>query len=661
MNVFMLALAITVVLPVEDLPLIDRDTTAFQTSSHNKRGGNGDGGWSLYAVPDATNTSGGSGLQTRYEPSAGGSGIPARHVGSGDPTHPEMLMRSVIFDAVGPGCIANLWGLGYYDLRVEVDGRVVVAAPQDDFYAGRVPGFPKPLVFEGLVATGPWDCRTHWSFVPIPFRERCVVSTLHPKPFDHVIAERYRDPSSLKSWRQNGNLDRLTTYFNRCGQDPKPWRSTRRQDGQVELPAGQGSEFFSLSGKGAIGSLRLRISPRDPETLRRLRLQAYWDDERMPSVDAPIGHFFAAGVRWQDVPSLLVGIDGEWGYCYLPMPFWSRASLWLVNDTTHEIRCDWRVEWRTRPYPRADTGYFRTWFHAQDPTPLGEDYLFLHTRGRGQFVGVVQTMLGGHWCEGDERFYVDGSRSPAFYGTGTEDYYLAACWPTMNVHSPFHGTVGDIVAEASAANAGKDGYYRFRACYYRFHLEAPVRFESEVLCGIEHGGTNDTHSSYTSLAYYYQQDRQGLVLSDTLHVGSPSGEAAHALSAPSAERYPLRQYFEGDHDDVAVSATLLAASEPLRCMLKVAPRNLGVRLRRVLDQKVGRQWAEVWVDGRKAGDWYTPDENAWKRWVESDFEIAPRFVKGKRRMTLEFRPRPGAPPWTLAELRAYSHVSRGPR
>lgn len=58
---------------------------------------------------------------------------------------------------------------------------------------------------------------------------------------------------------------------------------------------------------------------------------------------------------------------------------------------------------------------------------------------------------------------------------------------------------------ADAKRAGGDKtFYDFPACYYRVHLDAPVRFNTRIRCGIEHGGVNDADSDYASLAFWYQ-------------------------------------------------------------------------------------------------------------------------------------------------------------
>jgi len=154
---------------------------------------------------------------------------------------------------------------------------------------------------------------------------------------------------------------------------------------------------------------------------------------------------------------------------------------------------------------------------------------------------------------------------------------------------------------------------------------------------------NDTDSQYASLAFYYARDRLGLVETDSA-----------AFSGPGVEN--LENFFEGDDDDVPVKCAILKTKEPVERVLKIDPANGGVRLRRVLDQSMGPQGAEVTVDGAKAGVWYDPDRNPFKRLAESDLELPPALVHGKLSIRVAFTPRDGI--WSIGELRAFSHVDR---
>ncbi len=548
--------------------------------------------------------------------------------------------RAVLFDAVGPGSVRAIWGLGGDDIRIAVDGSLIVDAPQEDFFQGHVPGFPLPLVKKALVASGPWQCVSHWSFVPIGFRERCRITTRNPSPFYHVIAERYRDASMAVPWTSTQDLSMLESAWAQHGEDPKKWVGLKEERGTKDIAGGASVTLADIRGAGAVASLRLSL-PQAKDALESLWLCMSWDGESR-DVEAPIGFFFGAGVRWQEIPSHCFGIRGDEGYCHFPMPFWKSARIRIENRGAKPVpRIGYAVTWRPEPYPSERTGYFRARYH-EGPTTPGRDWLFLETEGQGQFVGVVHRLIGGHYCEGDIRFYLDGSRSPAFYGTGTEDYYHQACWPNSDNHTPFHGCVGDVAAEAKKAGGGKT-FYDFPACYYRVHLEAPVRFRSAIRCGIEHGGVNDTDSRYASLAFYYARDRLGLVQSDAVSFSGPDVQS-------------LTNYFEGDDDDDDVTCAILQTAEPVARVITIDRANAGVRLRRVLDQSLSPQRATVLVDGVAAGTWYDPDRNPWKRLAESEFELPPTLVRGKDSIRVAFQPVEGL--WTISELRVLSHVDR---
>lgn len=760
MNAILLFCAL-VAAPLDDLPLLDPDTTAYQLSSHNKKGLNGDGGWYLHdgevereglsgwsdvddgasaaytkerrfagagalvhtvrsrgrssgwrsvrkALSEGLNLEAFDRVALRVWPTHADGGIDyaVRIDSGGDATQLDIrdlapgrwndvvldvsrtprqgvaafwllfhldwgavdgmrffvddirflgkdgsdfviddfekgAHRAVLFDAVGAGSIRAIWGLGGDDIRIEADGELIVAAAQDDLFGGRVPGFAPPLVRKALVASGPWRCVSHWSFVPVGFLERCRITTRNPQPFYHVIAESYRDPSRAVPWRRDQDLTALRFASARPGDDPKGWTGLREERGEAEVAAGGFSDLADLRGAGAIGTIRVALSESAADALGSLWLHMDWD-EGEPDVEAPLASFFGAGVRWQDIPSIAVGIRGDEGYCHLPMPFWRSARIRLENRGTRPAAgIGYSISWRPEPYPAERAGRFRTRYREGETT-RGRDWIFLETEGEGHYVGVVHRLIGGHYCEGDIRFHIDGSRSPSFYGTGTEDYYHQACWPNVDNHTAFHGCAGDVAEEAARAGGGKT-FYDFPACYYRFHLEAPVRFRASVRCGIEHGGVNDTDSRYASLAYYYIRDRLGLAQTDAVAF---SGEGVETIEG----------FFEGDDDDVLVKCAILKTEDPVERVLKIDPGNAGVRLRRALDQAIGPQRAEVSVDGAPAGVWYDPDRNPFKRLAEGDFELPLALVKGKASIRVAFKPRGGA--WSIGELRAFSHVDR---
>ena len=73
------------------------------------------------------------------------------------------------------------------------------------------------------------------------------------------------------------------------------------------------------------------------DILNNVWLRIYWDNETNPSVNAPLGSFFAAGQFGLKIAvrALPVGIDANnYLYAYFPMPFASNARIQLVSQRT---------------------------------------------------------------------------------------------------------------------------------------------------------------------------------------------------------------------------------------------------------------------------------------------------------------------------------------
>jgi hypothetical protein len=241
-------------------------------------------------------------------------------------------------------------------------------------------------------------------------------------------------------------------------------------------------------------------------------VRIYWDGEKHPSVEAPLGDFFgmghAADKPFKSIP-IRVTSDGKARNCYWPMPF--RKSARIVVDNESDGGClafYWYVDWQKHEKLPDDVGYFHAMYRQEFPCKMGRNYLIADIEGRGHYVGTVQSVLTvspGWYGEGDDFFFVDGEKEPRLRGTGTEDYFCDA-WGFREQDGPFYGT---------PLWEDKDG--RSRGSAYRWHLTDPVPFTKSLRVEIEHKGSaffpDKTFSGFierddmmSSVAYWYQSE-----------------------------------------------------------------------------------------------------------------------------------------------------------
>ncbi|WP_233521452.1 glycoside hydrolase family 172 protein [Streptomyces triticagri] len=393
--------------------------------------------------------------------------------------------------------------------------------------------------------------------------------------------------------------------------------------------------------------------------LEGLRLRISFDGER--TVDSPLGEFFGSGQAMNDVRSLMYGIDAESSTlsAWWPMPFAERATVELHNGTDTAITAgDAEVTAapsgaHARAVRTGAQGHFRTDSHA-GPTEDGRSWTFLKASGQGKFAGVTHSMEGPatrFFLEGDERVYVDGSRTPQIHGTGSEDFYQAGWYFNRETFSvPWHGNPTHL-GGATGCGAGKDCTGAFRLM-----LHDAVPFSSSIDFGIEHGPTNDVAADYSSTAYWYGRSEPAGHRTDTLTLGDPDSERAHDYTSDDPGPVTgLDSRFEGDlHNAPALTADTRATRAPVSFTLATDPGNRGVELRRLSDQREPGQQVKVSVDGVQLPDWQQPLANSERRWLEDVHQIPAGVSAGKRAITVTLTPVEGAPAWSAASYQAHS-------
>ncbi len=245
------------------------------------------------------------------------------------------------------------------------------------------------------------------------------------------------------------------------------------------IAPGETRELVALPGPGEIRHMWFTISGRDRRSPRALVLRIWWDGAKAPSVETPIGDFFAAGHGMRaDVNSMPVQVSsyGRALNCYWRMPFRTNARIELTNEGAHELCVYWQFDWMAfREAPR-DLRYFHARYRQEFPAKPFAPYTIFEGRGEGHYVGTVfslQSSFGSWFGESDDRFYIDGEEEPSIVGTGTEDYFNDA-W---NLRLFTHPYVGVTIKEPNAEDC------RFTA--YRWHIPAPVTFTRALKVEIE--------------------------------------------------------------------------------------------------------------------------------------------------------------------------------
>jgi hypothetical protein len=265
-----------------------------------------------------------------------------------------------------------------------------------------------------------------------------------------------------------------------------------------------------LAGPGVIVHIWCTISHPAPYYSRLLTLRMYWDGERHPSVECPIGDFFGIG-HGLDRPftslPIRVTSEGRGRNCYWPMPFAKSARITVTNES--DKPCDafyYYVDWQKHPSLPAESAYFHAMYRQEHPCVMGRNYLLADIEGRGHYVGTIQSVCmvsPGWYGEGDDFFFIDGEREPRLRGTGTEDYFCDG-WGFRPQDGPFYG---------APLWEGYDTGDRGTA--YRFHIPDPVVFKKSLRAEIEHKGSQtfpdgssdgfiERDDLMSSVAFWYQ-------------------------------------------------------------------------------------------------------------------------------------------------------------
>jgi len=305
---------------------------------------------------------------------------------------------------------------------------------------------------------------------------------------------------------------------------------TGRNADYVVVKPGKRHVMADIRHAGCITHIWVTHSSRDTLYRRKVVLRMWWDGEKTPSVETPLGDFFGVGharqAAYSSFPFTMTCNPGGRGAmnCWFNMPFRKSARIEIENEADEDLVFYYYVDYEEHAAIADDVAHFHAQWRRENPcdgwkekwhspewkrrektrsgavTDWKHNYLILAAKGRGHYVGCnlsVHNLYASWWGEGDDAIYVDGEKwPPALHGTGTEDYFC---------HAYGMEDQCDLFAGTSLFNR-KHTLWEGKWTVYRYHILDPVPFTREIRVTIEHGEGNSRSDDYASTAYWYQME-----------------------------------------------------------------------------------------------------------------------------------------------------------
>ncbi len=255
---------------------------------------------------------------------------------------------------------------------------------------------------------------------------------------------------------------------------------------------------------------------------RLMIIRFYWDDETEPSVEVPVGDFFAAGWGIGNEPvinSLAVCVNPRSGLnSYWQMPFRKKCRVTMENMGDKQATLYYQIDYSEE---NVDEGvaYFHAQFRRVNKLPFKDVYTIIdNIKGKGQYVGTYLAhgaRSNGWWGEGEIKFFMDGDQEfPTICGTGEEDYFCGSYGYNekkidekytysdfSSIYTGFY-SVKDVEIDDLVGVFGQ----------YRWHVVDPIRFDEDLKVTIQSIGWQSggeylpLQDDLASVAYWYQNE-----------------------------------------------------------------------------------------------------------------------------------------------------------
>jgi hypothetical protein len=565
----------------------------------------------------------------------------------------------VVFDERGPGAVTRIWlttGFGTSScidpatrVRIYVDGAPTptLDVPLAALFDGSTPPFSAPLVADHLQASGGYV-----SHVPIAYAQSLRIALLDADNgginpctgnaqrllWFQIQHHRLLPGTPVSAFEAGHDEPGWRAFLGHAGDDP--WHAMLLpQNGNATLAPGATLALAARGGVGWLRGIRLHL-PRAAYVDVNLRL--HFDGEQ--SVDMPLADFFATSEEAAVPPrGVLLGEDAAgWLYVWFPMPFTQSAAVELVASATlpASVQVASATSFDDEPVP-ASAGRFAA---TLTDTCTGDgDVTLYDARGAGKLVGLAATYRSialpsaPTYLEGDERAYVDDGLSPAWYGTGIEDFFDGGFYFDQ-------GAFSSALAGASVVRSGGD----YTTSVWRLLLGDALAYSRALRLTQETGLSPSLPSPacVRAVTHVYRQARPLQVRYGGFEIGDAVAASSHAYEVPvGAVCAPLAAQFADEPPTARDAVVCRYADGASRFRFRLAHAAAPLRLARVFDAGAGvpgsiagAPAARIFANGVEVGRFPPAMANPARRWQHQvaalqlvatsgdlQFEIVPEF------------------------------------
>jgi len=275
----------------------------------------------------------------------------------------------------------------------------------------------------------------------------------------------------------------------------------------ITLPKESITTLADITGPGIIQHIWITVAE---TAYRDCILRFFWDGEETPSVEVPLGDFFANGhgLRY-DMNSMMICVNPSGGFnSYWPMPFRKSARITIENQRWEDIvGCYYQITYSLTAVPEQAGLFHAQWRRSLASRDNPQHTILDGVRGAGHYVGTFAAwtqMSNGWWGEGEIKFFLDGdTQFPTICGTGTEDYFGGAwCFADRTYSTPF---LGYPLFRREPNEVPRHGLYRW-------HVPDPIRFKNDLKVTIQalgwwpNGQFQPLTDDIATVAYWYQNE-----------------------------------------------------------------------------------------------------------------------------------------------------------